>query len=82
MSVKTINVDKGYLESIADDYQKASGIIDFVSSQLLIMHDNLNGGTKHPSVTIYQLHAMLESLDGRLMSREMILKNVLGIEEE
>ena len=83
MSDKTIELDKSYLLSIVDDYTKTSSMLDFISNQLLIMHDNNNGEQKHsPAVTIFQIHAMLEALDGRLMDRESILKTALGIKED
>lgn len=79
MGLNKIEIEKVFLQSIAEDYSKTVGIIDFVSQQLLIMHNNSNGDTKHsPSVTVYQLHAMLETLDGRLMERETFVRNHLG----
>jgi hypothetical protein len=80
MTVENIQVGKPYLTSLAADFSKAASLIKFISDQIITMHDNNNGDRKHyPIVTLYQIHAILENLDARLMFCETGINEILGI---
>ena len=80
MGIERIEVGKLLIKDLAEDYSKIGGIVDFVSQQLLIMHDNDNGEIKHsPAATLFQLHTMLENLDSHLMQQETIVGSFLDV---
>ena len=79
----TIQIGRLHLSHIAEEFSKIGSIVDFVAIQLERMHnENQDIPGQRPATTLYQLHAMLEGLDGRIMDRETALRGLLGDEEE
>lgn len=83
MKSDKIEVHKGFLEEIDEDYSKISSLVDFVSLELMTMHENNNGNMKRtPSTTIYQLAAILENIDNKMMDRMQTINQILGKDED
>lgn len=75
----SIQIGKTHLRNIGNEFSKIGAIVNFCATQLLAIHNaNLGKEVLAPAATPYQLHAMLEALDDRIMDRETTIQELLG----